>query len=136
MRSAIIQLRHVLVYGSLFLGAGVLTFRLNGSDVLHTGVAWHREVLIHTCAPAAVLYVLATLVRRNWFWALTAGVGAGAAVFMLLEGIKPKGWIFWPFISDAMQGIALETIVWLYANCLLLILITGAAAVKIRWQRA
>ncbi len=132
IRNASSQIWHAIMYVGIGLGVAALTVWLSGKEPDFLDVAWHREVLIHSCAAAAVIYVLATIVQRNWFWAITAGTGIGSAVYMILEGVRPKGWIFWPFIDSAIQGTEVETILWLYGNCILLILISGAALVKIR----
>jgi hypothetical protein len=119
--------------GSLALAAVVCYASYIGAD---TGISVlqideHHVFLLKSCGLAAVAYVIATLVKSRAMWGIVAGLGAGVGAGLFIDMLAPKGYVFSPFVDNALRGTTTEEIIWLIVNAALCFLISWVALKRI-----
>jgi hypothetical protein len=90
---------------------------------------WYWFFLVHTSAPAAIAYFIASLCKRNICWVCAAGISFGLGLHLILLMIRPEGYVFSPFVDNAIRGTAAEDVIWLVSHMILSIGI-GVVCVK------
>ncbi len=75
--------------------------------------------LFNSCALVAILYFLATLFNKSYFWAFLSGLGAGIGANIFMEIMTPTAGIFHPLMDSSITGNANEKFIWLIINSLI-----------------
>lgn len=129
IKTSFIKIVYWAGYAAGIAGTALLVMWIADSDPVLLKNDWHWNFLVHTSAPALILYFIATLARRNICWACAAGIAFGLGLHMIILIIRPEGYVFSPFVDNAIRGTAAEDVIWLFSHTALSIGI-GAACIK------